>query len=207
MDEVEETLVLNSFDEVEASEGCVSWIILNHCKIQRRLIKAMNQTVGLPCFIHLQMFMSSFSLWAADSPGGGVETIRVSCSPGHGLSKTVNDTFIWRFVHKIWRSGDLTAAAYSTSEYEWNVSLFAESLRCTNSKTRILCFFERAKQTDRRQFAPASHIWKSILVFNPLSKSVNFSCVNKLIRNKKPLSINILFHSHVLFTELRLQAH
>ena len=30
--------------------------------------------------------------------------------------------------------------------------------------------------------------------------SVNFSCVNKLIRNKKPLSINILFHSHVSTT-------
>ena len=138
---------------------------------------------------------SFFSLWVADSPRGGVETIRVSCSPGHGLSKTVKDTFIWRFVHKI---GRLTAAYYS-EYYEWNVLLFAESLRCTNSKTRKLWFFERAKQTDRRQFATASHIWKSF-VFNPLPKSVNFSCVNKLIRNKKTPSINILFHSHVYIT-------
>ena len=61
----------------------------------------------------------------------------------------------------------------------------------TNSKTR----------TDRRQFATASHICKSI-VFNHLrTKSVNFSFVdNKLIRNKKPLSINILFYSHVSTT-------
>ena len=60
---------------------------------------------------------------------------------------------------------------------------------------------QQTNKKDRRQFAKASHIWKSI-VFNPLSMSVNFTSfvLDKLIRNKKPLSINILFHSHVSTT-------
>ena len=105
-----------------------------------RLIKAMNQT-AVRFLVHLQMFMSFSLLWAADLPGGGVETIKVSCSPGHGLSKTVKDTFIWRFVRKIWRWGDLTAA-YSAWIWMKRLVVYRVASLHKQQNTHIMFFWK-----------------------------------------------------------------